>query len=300
MLTDDEARDLLARAARTIDVPPALAVVRSRRWLAVAASAAVVAIGAAGAMGIARGGGGDPDGAKDVATAGSPSQTGTPSLDQFLDPRSARLPRPVRLSDPVTTHGSGTGTIEVGPAPEGATGVEFRIACLTAGRFVWPNGGSVECTAKEARAFVRDADMLGGGGVADLEPGGTSITIAADPGRAWRVVTAFVRFEEPTDAGTIDMEELNRQLEARSVPFDECTDAVAFFERSDVIEFYTRYFGPDHVANMGKGRFIDCPTAAQLDEGFARIQEQAATGELQKSLAKVEEVRRRGERGAGR
>ncbi|MDQ6525495.1 hypothetical protein RB608_17875 [Nocardioides sp. LHD-245] len=304
MLTDDEARDLLTRAARTIDVPPTAAsaapAARSRRWIAVAATAAVVAIGAAGAIGIAREGGGDPDGAKDVATAGSPSPSGTLSLDQLLNPRPALPHRPVPLSAPVTTNGTGTRAIEVGPAPEGATGVEFRIACLTAGRFVWPNGGSVECTAKEARAFVRDPDMLGAGGVADLESGQTSFTIAADPGSAWRVVTTFVRVEEPSDAGEIDMDELHRQLKAQSVPFDECADAVAFFQRPDVIEFYTRYFGPDHIVNMGKGRFIDCPGTAQLEEGFARIQEQAATGELQESLAKAEEMRKRAEPGSGR
>jgi hypothetical protein len=304
MLTDDEARDLLTRAAGTIDVPPYgtadVPAGRSRRWLAVVTTAAVVAIGAAGAFGVARGGGGDPDGAKDVATAGSPSPSGAPSLDDLLDPRPGRFPRPVRLSEPVTTNGTGTGTIELGPAPEDANGVEVRVACLTAGRFAFLHGGSVECTAKEARAFVRDPEMLGAGGVADLDDGRTSVTITADPGSAWRVVTAFVRFDEPTDADTVDIEELHRQLEARSVPFDECADAVAFFARSDVIEFYTRHFGSEHVGNMGKGRVIDCPTTAQLEEGFARIQEQAATGELQESLAKAEELRERDRRGARR
>jgi hypothetical protein len=51
---------------------------------------------------------------------------------------------------------------------------------------------------------------------------------------------------------------------------------------------------------MGEDRFIDCPTTAQLEEGFARIQEQAATGELQESLAKAEELRQRDRPGARR
>ena len=102
----------------------------------------------------------------------------------------------------------------------GATGVELRIACLTPGSFAFPSGGSMECSEKDARLFMHDAEALGGGGIADLKPGQTSIVIGGDPGTAWRAVTTYVKVDEASnpEAPPADIYDPEAYTELQRVP----------------------------------------------------------------------------------
>ncbi len=291
MLTDHEARELLGRAAATIGVPavPAPASGGGRSRLPLVAAAVLAAAVGVGGIGLS-GGSGDAPTAVDDPSAATPTAAPGPR-DLTAYPREG--PDEVtELAAPMIFEGTGTQTVELGPAPAGATGVSYRIACLTPGRFVFPAGGvqegSVECTEEDTRLFLRDPDALGAGGIADLAPGQTSIVIGGEPGTRWRVVATYVEVvRHPGE--TVDPEELRRQLEAESVPYRECTEMVAFFERPDVVAFYVEHLGPERAAAMSASADssrvgLPCPTTAQLEAGFARLQRQAASGKYPPDL----------------
>ena len=239
MLTDDEARDLMTRAADTIEVPPSAvpAPAASSRWRPLVAATAVMVIGGSGVFGIAS--------QRDDSTATtSPDPSSTPSmspLDRQLTPERQLPPDVTELAAPLITNGTGTQTVELGPPPLGATGVEFRIACLTPGSFAFPSGGSMECSEKDARLFMHDAEALGGGGIADLKPGQTSIVIGGDPGTAWRAVTTYVKVDEASNPEAPPADIYDPEAYTK---LSECPEALAFVEQPGVHQNLENLGGP--------------------------------------------------------
>lgn len=160
---------------------------RTAAVTAVSASAGVVAVLALAAnMGGDRGGAVDP-----VAPATSTTWETPPSPLPGAD-------RVTVLSAPLTTFGSGTVTVDLGPRPEGATAVDTGLGCLTAGSIRWPDGAGMRCSEGDAQG--RD-DPTPASYQLDLAPGQTTLTITAKPGVSWKLVTTYVR-AEPTDWGT--------------------------------------------------------------------------------------------------
>lgn len=58
-----------------------------------------------------------------------------------------------------TVEGTYTGqaTIDLGTAPEGATGVRVELICLSTGNFTYPDGASSNCTQKDIGGEASDA-----------------------------------------------------------------------------------------------------------------------------------------------
>ena len=101
------------------------------------------------------------------------------------------------LADEVTGEFSGTGTLDLGPRPEGATAVEVWVTCLTAGHFFYPDGANMTCDDED--------DPRGGKGgsgyTIPLEHGQHTVTITAGVGERWSIVASYVN-ETPTQWGT--------------------------------------------------------------------------------------------------
>lgn len=157
-----------------------------------AAAAVVVVLAIAIPVGLlADDDGRDVDSGPVIATdPNSPSDTAAPA--DHLPGADLNVP----LSAPVITEGTGTTTIELGPRPDGATGVSTDLRCLSAGTFTWPSGASLTCNAEDA-ARALDAPESPGN-VVDLRPGQTRIVIEADAGASLWISTTYVR-TEPTE-----------------------------------------------------------------------------------------------------
>jgi hypothetical protein len=95
----------------------------------------------------------------------------------------------------IQTH-AGTATVEVGPAPNGATNIFVSLTCLTAGTFTFADGASMACGADDAAGL---------GGVATysllIKPGQHSTRISTDRGNRWRIEATWVS-ERVTDWAT--------------------------------------------------------------------------------------------------
>lgn len=94
------------------------------------------------------------------------------------------------LASPVTEIYTGTATVELGEPPEGATGIQLDLTCLTTGRFEFEDGASSICTA---------ADNWTGYTVS-LAPGQDSVTIRTDPESRWQLTAKYVK-QERTELG---------------------------------------------------------------------------------------------------
>lgn len=84
--------------------------------------------------------------------------------------------------------------MELGPAPEGTTGIAMELTCLTPGRFELGAGGaSLSCTAADvnAAAITRPTTW----GVLDRLPGQNSLTIRTEPENRWRLTAKYVNQE---------------------------------------------------------------------------------------------------------
>jgi hypothetical protein len=157
-----------------------------------AAAAVVVVLAIAIPVGLlADDDGRDIDSGPVIATdPNSPSDTAAPA--GLLPGADLNVP----LSAPLITEGTGTTSIELGPRPDGATGVSTDLRCLSAGTFTWPSGASLTCNAEDA-ARALDAPESPGN-VVDLRPGQTRIVIEADAGASLWISTTYVR-TEPTE-----------------------------------------------------------------------------------------------------
>ena len=95
------------------------------------------------------------------------------------------------LASPVTTTYTGTATVELGTPPEGTTGIQMELRCLTPGLFEFPDGASSSCSEQDAAS-----DRLGKGGYTiSLAPGQDSVTIKAGPEARWQLTAEYVKQE---------------------------------------------------------------------------------------------------------
>lgn len=95
------------------------------------------------------------------------------------------------LASPVTTTYAGTATVELGSPPEGATGIQMELTCLTPGRFEFPDGAASSCSEEDAAS-----DRLGRSGYTiPLTPGQDTVTIKADPEARWQLTAKYVKQE---------------------------------------------------------------------------------------------------------
>ena len=95
------------------------------------------------------------------------------------------------LASPVTTTYAGTATVELGTPPEGTTGIQMELRCLTPGSFEFPDGASSSCSEQDAAS-----DRLGWSGYTiPLAPGQDSVTITAGPEARWQLTAEYVKQE---------------------------------------------------------------------------------------------------------
>jgi hypothetical protein len=88
------------------------------------------------------------------------------------------------LATPVPVVGIGKQTVDLGTPPAGANAVTISLTCLTAGTFVFPDGGSEICNGPD------DGQHPGIDSV-PLTPRQDSITITATPGARWRLTAVY-------------------------------------------------------------------------------------------------------------
>ncbi|MFY9636131.1 MAG: peptidase M56 family protein [Cellulosimicrobium cellulans] len=95
------------------------------------------------------------------------------------------------LASPVTTTYTGTATVELGTPPEGTTGIQMELRCLTPGWFEFPDGASSSCSEEDAAS-----DRLGWSGYTIiLAPGQDSVTITTGPEARWQLTAEYVKQE---------------------------------------------------------------------------------------------------------
>lgn len=94
----------------------------------------------------------------------------------------ADLVTPVASS--VTQSGTGTGTVELGSPPAGATVIDIKLTCLTPGTFQTEDGATLVC---------EDADTSNGTMMwqVPVVPGQHSTAIRAGAGQRWRLVATY-------------------------------------------------------------------------------------------------------------
>ncbi|MFC8524865.1 peptidase M56 family protein [Pseudarthrobacter sp. NPDC057230] len=97
------------------------------------------------------------------------------------------------LASPVTETHTGTATVQLGPAPEGATGIDVQLNCLSPGRFTLEDGANIICS----QADVGTRQDWSGYTI-PLEAGDESITITTSPEARWKLTAQYV------DAKTTD------------------------------------------------------------------------------------------------
>ncbi|OFI38365.1 peptidase M56 family protein [Arthrobacter sp. SW1] len=94
------------------------------------------------------------------------------------------------LAAPVTETYMGTATVELGTPPEGTTGVQVDLVCLTPGRFEFEDGASGTCDESTS------ASKPGWTGYTlALTPGQHSVTIKTDLQNRWRITAKYVKQE---------------------------------------------------------------------------------------------------------
>jgi len=163
---------------------------RHRRITAVTAAAATAGLAMVVVLSATWGGG--EDGAIDVVDPAEAVTSETPSSPQ------PGATREVALSAALTTTGTGTVEVDLGPRPADANAVATELTCLSAGHVRWPDGAGMSCSNAD---LERSEKSRTGGYRLDLEPGQTTLTITAGPGVSWKVVTTYVH-TEPTDWAT--------------------------------------------------------------------------------------------------
>lgn len=89
-----------------------------------------------------------------------------------------------QLATAVTVTGSGTEAINLGPQPQGANAISLTFSCLTPGWFVFADGSSEKCSARDLQHPTTSTATL------PLAVGQVTTVITAGPGERWRA-TAF-------------------------------------------------------------------------------------------------------------
>jgi hypothetical protein len=89
-----------------------------------------------------------------------------------------------QLGAPITQTQTGTGTVELGAVPSGATNVSVTLTCLSAGTFVFPDGAFVTCSTADVGGITTYS--------LSLAPGEHSITISTAAAIRWRLTATYV------------------------------------------------------------------------------------------------------------
>lgn len=97
-------------------------------------------------------------------------------------------------ADVVTARGAsvevertGSGTVDLGPAPAGATEIEVAIECLTADRFTFEDGAAISCGPGDLERGTGSTVWA-----VPLEPGQTGTTITTADDARWRATVRYV------------------------------------------------------------------------------------------------------------
>lgn len=122
-----------------------------------------------------------------VAGLGLLGGVGATAAGLFVIPGS---PQVTPLASSVTEQHTGTATVHLGPAPEGSTGIEVQLHCLSPGTFTYGHGASATC----------EQDDLGTPGdwttyTIPITPGEEGITIATSPDASWKLTAQYVDTE---------------------------------------------------------------------------------------------------------
>jgi hypothetical protein len=136
---------------------------RKRRWWAGLTAAAV--LGISGTAGVA------------VAQLATPP--GTPIVTAFSEQASGTF--------------TGTGTLDLGPVPAGANGIELTVTCLTPGSFTFGEFGTMICGDD-------DSNNVSWGVVPLTLDQQSKVTLETSPDAKWSVVAQFTKTIE-TDWG---------------------------------------------------------------------------------------------------
>jgi hypothetical protein len=91
------------------------------------------------------------------------------------------------LAAPVAQTHTGTATVDLGAVPSGATNVSLTLACLSAGKFVFPDGEYMTCSTVDAGAPSGVSI-----GSLTLTPGEDSVTIQTAAGSRWKLTAQYV------------------------------------------------------------------------------------------------------------
>ncbi|MGY4541328.1 hypothetical protein ACVWY0_001237 [Arthrobacter sp. UYNi723] len=112
---------------------------------------------------------------------------GATAAGLFITPGSTQV---TPLASPVTETHHGTATVQLGPPPEGTTGIEMQLHCLTPGRFEYGGGASSICGPNDVGT---PQDWTGY--TIPLTPGEESITIKTSPDASWKITAQYVNTE---------------------------------------------------------------------------------------------------------
>ncbi|WP_324643878.1 peptidase M56 family protein [Pseudarthrobacter sp. LT1] len=122
-----------------------------------------------------------------VAGIGLLGGVGATAAGLFSTPGSSQV---TPLASPVTEIHTGTATVQLGHAPEGATGIELQLNCLTPGRFEFEDGANATCKPEDVGTRQ---DWTGY--TLPLTAGKESITITTSPQASWKLTAQYVNTE---------------------------------------------------------------------------------------------------------
>lgn len=134
------------------------------------------------------------------ATPASPAPTSSaPPSSTLADSSSDALtwpgpPQPgsdliIPLADSVTVTATGTQTIDLGPRPEGANGIDLRFTCLTTGSFRYSDGAGPDCAPHDVGKVSQYTHRI-----PDV-PRVYRTTITTSPEAEWRLIATYVSIE---------------------------------------------------------------------------------------------------------
>jgi hypothetical protein len=109
---------------------------------------------------------------------------GATAAGLFVTPGS---PLVTPLASAVTETHTGTARVQLGPAPEGSTGIEIQLTCLSPGTFRYGRGASSTCDQDDVGTPQNWTDYT-----IPLTPGEESITITTSPEASWKLSAQYV------------------------------------------------------------------------------------------------------------
>ncbi len=117
--------------------------------------------------------------------------TGSPSpAAPSLAPPTLGAQQITPLTSPVEVTGTGTQTVELGPAPARANGIDMQLVCLSAGTFtVTPGGTSITCSTSDV-GNPRGSSITYPYAMS-LAHGQHSLTVTTAAGVGWRLTARY-------------------------------------------------------------------------------------------------------------